>query len=75
MTPQPENKSATNKRSPLFVLGVLLCPLGGGLAGAFIARQILEAGAGHTYYEFIAAGAAIAVIGIAIVWNFRRKNQ
>jgi hypothetical protein len=74
--PPPANKSlATKNRSPIFLFGMLLCPLGGGLAGAFIARQMLEAGAGGAYYEFIAGGAAFAVIGIVIVWNFAARTN
>ena len=76
MTPPPESKTlVTTKRSPFFFVGVLLSALGGGIAGAFIARQFMEAGTGHTYYEFIAGGAVIAMIGIAIAWKLRRKNQ
>ncbi len=76
MTPPRESKAlAAAKRPPLFFVGVILSALGGGLAGAFIARQLLEAGTGHSYYEFIAGGAAIAIIGIVLAWNLRRKNQ
>ncbi len=74
MSTQPESPSH-KKRPPLYWLGSFLSILGGGLAGAFIARQFLEAGTGHTYYEFIGGGAVLAVIGIVIVWNLRRKNQ
>jgi membrane protein DedA with SNARE-associated domain len=75
MTTPPKNKTPATTRSPFFFVGALLSALGGGIAGAFIARQFMEAGTGHTYYEFIAGGAAIAMIGIVIVWNLRRKKQ
>jgi membrane protein DedA with SNARE-associated domain len=66
-----------NRKKPSAIqwLGTLLLVLGATLAGAFLTRQLKEAGSGHTYYEFIGGGVLLAVIGFAIVLNARRKFQ
>jgi len=70
----PDKLNAPKPRpKALHWLGVFFLVLGVTLAGAFSARQLMESGTGHTYYEFIAGGAVLAIVGIGVTVIARRK--
>ena len=62
------NRSAASVWIPNFLL-----IFGATLAGVFGARQWKESGTGHTYYEFIATGVVLAIVGLALVAKRRSK--
>lgn len=54
-------------------LGAFFFVLGSTLVGAFLTRQLKESGTGHTYYEFIAGAALLAITGIVCIVMARRR--
>lgn len=74
MSTQPEIP-LQKKPSLLHLAGIFCLILGATLLGMFITRQLKETGTGHTYYEFIAGGVLLTVIGVAIIAGTRRKPQ
>jgi hypothetical protein len=70
----PSEPSNRKKPTPLHWTGSLLLMLGATLCVVFIMRQMKESGSGHTYYEFIGGGAALAILGIIIIAVARRKS-
>ncbi len=61
------------KRSPLYWLGFFLLVLGAITTAVFVMKQLKESAAGHTYWEFIAAGVSLAIIGLIIVARMKRS--
>lgn len=55
---------------PRFI-GRLLLGIGAGTVGGFLVRQLKEADAGHSYWEFIVAGIVCAVVGFVMVRKSR----
>jgi len=72
-TDPPKLKATVLKATVLRWLGAFFFVLGSTLVGAFLTRQLKESGTGHTYYEFIAAGALLAIAGIVCIVIARRR--
>ena len=65
--------SDINRSAAAIWIPNLILFLGATLTGVFAARQWKESGSGHTYYEFIATGVALFVVGLVLVYRRRSK--
>ena len=73
MTTEPENKKGKFPfKSPLYIVGFSIMILGTSFLGSAIARQIQHTVVGRHYYDWMAIGATVAVVGILI--SSRRRT-
>ena len=75
MTTEPENKKGKVPfKSPLYMVGFSIMIFGTSFLGSAIARQIQNTVVGRHYYDWMAIGATVAVVGVVIIINSRRRT-